>query len=461
MVRKLSLLVGAALVAAVAAVGASAASTPQDVHVYQDAGTKPRSVTMGGADVLPTTRTVQHWYSTAVDPHNGVTYGFNMVGANPYTCGNGSACDATVPVDIVPLTVNIGGSTFSSGSNVLDATLASPQFAPTDFTSTPHSTVIVPDEFLADGTLNPAYNPNAPGFGSGGLLSPGNTNVQLQDATMRSQFNRAGAGDSYHLRLAPTVHPAITIDVPRQQGVIAASVRGVRNARIDVGWWSSKLNNLMKSLSYVDPTHLVLFLTDDVVLYDGNDPANCCIIGYHGAGKVTGNGAGSTHSNGNAVVQTFAWGSYVSPGIFNPQYDWALQDIHAISHEIAEWGDDPFTNNWVEPWLTPTAPQYGCTNILETGDPVVGIGFSSGSNTFRQLPGGTISWTDAAGIHHTIATTDGTYHPEDEALLPWFLRFPSNATGSQPTQPPLTGGRYTFMGSLNPYPGFRAPATGC
>ena len=59
------------------------------------------------------------------------------------------------------------------------------------------------------------------------------------------------------------------------------------------------------------------------------------------------------------------------PGIYaqpNGGVNWALQDIHAISHEIAEWADDPFVNNTVEPWLTPTAPQYGCTDILETGN---------------------------------------------------------------------------------------------
>ena len=58
--------------------------------------------------------------------------------------------------------------------------------------------------------------------------------------------------------------------------------------------------------------------------------------------------SGSTNSNGNAPVQTFAWASYISPGIYarpNGGTDWALQDIHAISHEIAEWADDPFVNN--------------------------------------------------------------------------------------------------------------------
>jgi len=86
-------------------------------------------------------------------------------------------------------------------------------------------------------------------------------------------------------------------------------------------------------------------------------------------------------------------------------------------------------------------PQYGCTGILETGDPVVGIGF--------HLPGN----PDARPY------SDGSWHPEDEVFLSWFARESPNTT-AQATQSG-TGGRYTFMGDLNPYPGFRAPATGC
>ena len=85
---------------------------------------------------------------------------------------------------------------------------------------------------------------------------------------------------------------------------------------------------------------------------------NCCVIGYHGTSPV-GKGAGSTNSDGNANVQTFARASWVQPGLFarpNGGTDWALQDIHALSHEISEWADDPFLNNVVEPWLTATAP---------------------------------------------------------------------------------------------------------
>jgi hypothetical protein len=177
------------------------------------------------------------------------------------------------------------------------------------------------------------------------------------------------------------------------------------------------------------------------------------VIGFHGAAKVPGNGLGSVNGNGNQPVQTYAWASYISPGIYarpNGGTDWALQDIHAVSHEIAEWADDPFINNLVEPWLTPTAPQYGCTNILETGDPVVGIGFAMGVNSFRQGPN-----------PNGTQSADTFYHPEDEVFLPWFLRLAPN-TMSEPTQTPTANiGRYTLMGTLNPFPGFRQPATGC
>jgi hypothetical protein len=321
---------------------------------------------------------------------------------------------------------------------VVPATLASPQFANNDYGSTKAAT--------AAGSF-----PNTPAFirGKGGALSQGDKGVQLQlqDATMRAQFNKVGSSSSYHLILHPNVLPAVTINVPQNQGTLIQSGRGVIGADINISWWSGQINNLEQS---ADPTHLPLYLTNQVLLFQGS-PGNCCVIGYHGT-RAAGYGGGSANSNGNAVVQTFAWASWVQPGFYARPAggtDWALQDIHALSHEIAEWADDPFVNNTVEPWVTPTAPQYGCTGVLETGDPVVGIGFAIGSNTFEQgaNPNGTQS-------------ADGYYHPEDEALLPWFMRSPSSNTGSEVNQSGV-GGRYTLMGDLNPFPGFRQPATGC
>jgi hypothetical protein len=429
----------AAVVAVVAVSGAAAggggtgvSGTPTVTPItLDDSQLKAEDATTAGAKPTPTDRTVAHWNGTATDPHNGVTYSFNMVGSDPNNC-SGAACSTTIQADITPLIVNIDGMTFD-GTAVVAPTLASPQFATNDYGSTP---------FATSGASNDTRGP-------GGALSQNDAGVQLQleDATMRAQFNQTG-GSSYHLQLNPNVLAPVTINVPKNQGTLIMSGRGVLGADINISWWSSQIGNLENS---ADPTHLPIYLTNQVFLYQ-SDPSNCCVIGYHGT-KATGYRAGGGKTQGNGILQTFAWASYVQPGFYSRPdggTDWALQDIHALSHEISEWADDPFVNNAVEPWLTPTAPQYGCTGVLETGDPVVGIGFAMGTNTFEQGPN-----------PNGTQSADGYYHPEDEALLPWFMRTSPN-TISEPTQTPTANvGRYTFMGTLNRFPGFNAPATGC
>ncbi|MHB8641573.1 MAG: hypothetical protein ACYDA3_01620 [Gaiellaceae bacterium] len=437
--RKLSLLLAAFTVAtAVLATGAAATTqgkaggaAPVEPQLVDDAALKAMSTTEGGASVLPTTRTIPHFWGSSLDPNNGITYGWNMVGSDPNNC-SGAACSTTIETDITPVNVNVGGWSFN-GTDALAATLASPQFATNDYGSTPFAT---------------AGASNLP-RGAGGVLSQNDAGnfLQLQDATMRAQFNKTGSSN-YHVYLHPNVRPTVTLDIPQNQAVVSVSGRGVVFVRVNISWWSSHIQNLETS---ADPTHFAVYLTSNVLLYIGA-PVNCCVIGYHGT-RAAGSGGGSNNSNGNARVQTFAWASWVQPGLYarpNGGTDWALQDIHALSHEIAEWGDDPFVNNTVEPWLTPTAPQYGCTGVLETGDPVVAIGFAMGTNTYQQGPN-----------PNGTQSADGYYHPEDEALLPWFMRTAPNTT-SEPTQSPSTNiGRYTFMGDLNPFSGFRQPATGC
>ena len=400
------------------------------IPVMSDSSLVPTFTTVGGASVLTTTKTVAHFWSSSRNPTNGVNYGFNMVGANPANCA-GADCSTTVHTDITPVNVVLDGFTFS-GSDVVDATLASPIFHLNNYRSTPAAT--------AAGSF-----PLAPAFikGKGGPLLPAekNTSLQLEDATMRAQFNEEGSS-GYHVMLQPNVLPALTIDVPQNEGTVLQSGRGVIFADVNYSWWSARINNLNTSAIASD---LPVYLTNNVVLYEGINPYNCCVIGFHGA-------TSAVNGSGNQTVQTFAWASWVQPGFFsraNGGTDWALQDIHALSHEIAEWGDDPFVNNSVQPWLTPTAPQYGCTGVLETGDPVVGIGFAMGTNTFEQGPN-----------PNSTQSADGYYHPEDEALLPWFMRLsPSTAAPTQSPSPSI--GRYTLMGDLNPFPGFHAPATGC
>ena len=404
---------------------------PQLINAQQFS---PTSTTIGGgASVLPTTRTIAHWWGSAINPDDGITYGFNMVGADPNNC-SGDGCSVTIEADIAPLIVNFDGMTYD-GNAVVGPTLDSPVFADNDYGFTPYAT--------AAGSF-----PQLPALvmGSGGILSQGDSGIQLQleDATMRAQFNQVGASP-YHLILHPNLLPAVTLNVPHNQGILRTSPQGVVFPTINYSWWAAQINNLE---STADPTHLPIYLSNDVLLQTSG--GGCCVIGFHGTKSRSGG------SNGNTVQQTFAWASWIRPGTYprvgvpgqSLPTDWAIQDIQGLSHEISEWADDPFVNNGVEPWQTPTAPQYGCSNVLETGDPVVGIGFAMGTNTFDQglLPD-----------KETMA--DGYYHPEDEVFLPWYMRTSPN-TVSEPTQSG-SGGRYSLMGDLNPFAGFQQVATGC
>ena len=418
---KLALAAGVAISIPFMAAAANAASSPAPI-VIPDSALHAMSTTVGGAKPQPSTNTLTHFFRTAFNPLDSTTFGFNMVGQDPALRRS-----TTITVDVTPLNVNVGGATFN-GTDILQPTLTSPVFTDNDYTST---------QFVSD----PAV---ANGHGPGGTLSPGNTSNQLEDATMRSQFNEQGTG--YHLLLNPVLHPAITIDVPNPQGTLIQTARGVVAGDVDATWWSTRIQNLNNSLSYADPTHLQLYLTDNVMLFTMDNPLSCCVIGFHGASEVVGHGTGSGHGNGNQPIQTFAWASYVTPGFFNPQRAWTLQDIDPLSHEISEWADDPFINNFVQPWTSPAIAPV-CSNVLETGDPVVGVGFTKETNTFRQGP--TPNGTQVA---------DGFYHPEDEALLPWFMRLnPSPAQINQGG----TNGRYTFMADLNPFPVFHAAPPAC
>ena len=354
--RKLGLLVTLIwTVSAIATSGAMAASGVATVAPQRLVAPQSQALfrTDGGAAVQPTTRTMPHWWGSTLDPEDGTTYGYNMVGADPAYC-SGAACSVTVEVDITPVIVKVDGVTFS-GNDVVAPVLASPLFALNDYAATPSAT---------DG----ANYPFAGVRGPGGVLSQGDSGNQLQllDATMRAQFNRTGASN-YHLRLHPNVLRPVTIDVPQGQGVLLQSPRGVLVAGIEPLWWENQIHTLAKQ---ADPTHLALYLSDDVVescLFLHQQAGCGTYLGSHGASRSGG-------SNGNAPVQTFAWASYESPGMLAapaPQAYWSVQDINALSHEVSEWADDPFVTNTVE--QVPFDPGFEgspCNALLEVGDPV-------------------------------------------------------------------------------------------
>jgi hypothetical protein len=273
--------------------------------------------------------------------------------------------------------------------------------------------VIVPLKFVfADGTV---LDPTAPVSCNGGssplastinspifqssTFTPGRTNVgttQYVDAYQRANFwNFVSAGSpDYHVLLsAPTVMPLQTINVPASVGTTTA---GPCSRIGTVGIVAFQLY-LRTHLFGIPSTTLPIFLTYNTFF---TQFGNCCILGFHTA-------------YGRAPNQlTVSVAAYNDPDIFSVP----IQDIHALSHEIGEWMDDPFVNNIVPPW---TGGQVkNCYPFLENGDPVTGIAFE-------------------------VTMNGKTYHPEDLVFLSWFARqSPSTAVN----------GWYTFLNSYSAPP---------
>jgi hypothetical protein len=189
------------------------------------------------------------------------------------------------------------------------------------------------------------------------------------------------------------------------------------------------------------------------MLYDGQY-TNCCTIGFHGTPAAA---ASTDRAKLRAAQQTLMFSAWSTPGTYSgfmsdytgdrttPAPTRGIADIHALSHEVAEAFDDPFVDNFVTPWLTPTAPQYGCTPVLETGDPVVG--------TWFPLDGNTTGAKDGFNYY-------GQYHPEDNVFAEWYTHGALEALGVKSWD-----GRLTFMGSrltsIPGYQGFGSYSQGC
>jgi hypothetical protein len=367
-----------------------------------DVPNEPMSIVGPTAGTVTGGRTIPYFTYTGTDPNNGVSYTLEIVGADPAL-----GTTTTVPVLIIPLVLN-----FANGG-VLDATARAAAVA--------NSPIFA----------NTAYSAQMAGGATG----------QYGDAVMQAQANAFNSG--YHVLLGtPTVLPAQVINVPQNHGTAFITSQvfnndGVAYCLIDSTWFLSQVNNLMNAL-HIPPEALAMFISDNALLY-GETYSQCCTWGFHGAGNFhfTTGGSGPVDSNGNAEVNTFIWASYLEPGTFTKPrrvpID-GLQDIAAVSHEVSEWLNDPFVLNRVTPWSTPTAPQYGCDSLLESGDPLVGV------------------WFPLSGNLDPSPLAEGVWHPQDSVFPQWFLRqSPSSAYD----------GHYTFMGTNNTYPPFHTVATGC
>jgi hypothetical protein len=235
-------------------------------------------------------------------------------------------------------------------------------------------------------------------------FSPGGTNVgttQYIDAFQRANFwsSVSTVSPNYHVLLKPVqMKPLQTINVPAANG---KSVAGpcARIGEVDINFFDNIAMNLLTTLAIPADT-LPLFLDYNTFWTSGG----CCILGYH--------------STNNAGSQAYAVAAYSDPGIFSVP----IQDIHALSHEIGEWMDDPLipSQNTVPAWGH-VGQVGGCQGNLEVGDPVTGIAFTTTLGGF-------------------------TYHPEDLVFYPWFARIQPSTS---------VNGWYTFLN------GFAAPQGVC
>lgn len=440
----------AAFVVALAAVSATAAlagQTPAKPDVAADF-TTDGSV---APQYLANASTIPHWSFQYTDPTNGVTYPITMAGASP------KAGDVTTAIHtvIVPLKLN-----FVAGNQPVSQ-LDDLGYSGFRATALNHT---------FDGTRRVADVLSSPIFSSG-FTTPkdmGKDTTQVGDAFVRSQWNKIGSG--YHVKLVnDAVLPTQVLNVPADKGLayqrpVGAwrTAHGIPTDTItgvaDYNWFSSYLQQLIGSL-HISSTVTPIFLTDNVLLYEGQENyLACCVLGYHGANMPVGLGGGSGNGNGQQPVQTFIYAAWSTPGSYSgflsdytgtrsaPAPTRGLADIQALSHEVSEFLDDPFVNNVVQPWLTPTAPQYGCSNFLEVGDPVVGVWFPYNGNT--------VGTEDGYNYY-------GQYHAEDEVDAQWYGR-----GGIEPLFGSAYTSRLTFMGSRttsinSAYAGFGSYAQGC
>jgi hypothetical protein len=168
--------------------------------------------------------------------------------------------------------------------------------------------------------------------------------TQYIDAFQRGNFWSYVAGGGYHVLLFPTFLAESTVVVTSARGRIGANPFGGNGkvGLLDNKWYSAMLQNLMKQYPQISPNVLPLFLTDNTFVL--TKAGKCCVGGYH---SVNG-----TQPHG----QTYATSTYVTEG------GKFCEDVSCLTHELGEWMDDPFIDNYVS-----------CTNnsLMEVGDPLV------------------------------------------------------------------------------------------
>lgn len=298
--------------------------------------------------------TVPNW--TGQFRLNGTTYPYTMVGTNPAL---GSAT-TVVPVTILPVKLVFSDGRSLDGADRVTAVKNSPIFE---------------DATYASGT------------------------TQYADAMQRAGFwNKVqSTSPDYHVRLAPpSVIHSKTLTIPARSGRISADGR---SGYVDFGFLFSQLNQLT---AYYSPASFLILLVKNVCI---TQSGRCSVLGFHFA---------FSPSRGEPPA-TFTWSTYIDS---NAEFgEPVIRDVYVLSHEVAEWVNDPFVTNIVPAW---PLGDGSCSNLLEVGDPV----------EFFPVPS------------FAVVTKNKNYHLTDVASLSWFAhKVPSRELG----------GKYSYLGLLDTF----------
>jgi hypothetical protein len=207
---------------------------------------------------------------------------------------------------------------------------------------------------------------------------------QVTGAYQRADFWKytqpTGINPAYAVNLAWSTLSPITINVPSADAAVGTI--GCGNGLlggVNIDWLDAYLRKtVIPSLASqgISPSVLPVFLLHNVVEYIGSI-SSCCVLGYHNAYATAGG------------VQTYGLSMYDNSGAFT-----GSSDISALSHEIAEWQNDPYTSNPTPAWGH-VGQVTGCQSNLEVGDPLSGTNFADKLGGF-------------------------TYHPQQLAFFSWF-----------------------------------------
>jgi hypothetical protein len=260
---------------------------------------------------------LKQWNGSFID-QRGLTVNYTMVGTDP----NSTNVTTKTPVVLVPVIMVYGAT---NGNMTFD----------------PTTTKVFGRRTVVKNTLVSPLFKKAVDYVQGGT-DLGTT--QYIDAFQRGNFwSVVSKNTGYHTLLgAPLVEPPVTYDVPVGLGSVMSNPFGsgvVGTMEIDV--FDQQIQTWMSQISAINPGVLPIFLTYDIYLQEYGGV--CCVGGYHSALSSQPGG------------QTYAYATYVdSGGAFS-------QDVSALSHEIGEWEDDPFTDNNVN---------CADNTLMEVGDPL-------------------------------------------------------------------------------------------